>query len=99
MSKILAEILGQVYDPNVHWTSKHRRREGHTEYTGAAGAASSFTIKDTTGAFTNFLVESGSVDATFREVRPYPTYHLEVKSTRSGPNAEFSMDSFQFERV
>jgi hypothetical protein len=66
---------------------------------GTDGAASTFTIPDTTGTLTEFLIGSGAIDPVFREIRPRLTYHLVVKSTRNGSDSVFSMDSAQFERV
>ena len=99
MSTLLQRILGTRYIPEEHWTSKHRTRAGHSQYSGAENAASTFTIPDHSGMLTAFLIRSDAVDAEFRNIKPPPTYHLEVKSSRGGIESGFTLESAQFERV
>lgn len=85
--------------PGEHWTSKYRTRAGHSPYTRAENDASSFTIPDHSGVLTAFLVCAGVVDAEFMHIKPLPTYHLEVKSSRGEMESAFTLTSAQFERV
>jgi hypothetical protein len=85
--------------PDTHWTSKYRSRAGHSPYNGAENAASTFTVQDYSGVLTLFLITAGVVDPGFLYIKPLPTYHLEVKSTRGGIDSEFTLTSAQFERV
>jgi hypothetical protein len=85
--------------PDTHWTSKYRTRAGHSPYNDAEDSASTFTIPDDSGFLTAFLICAGVVDVGFLDIKPLPTYHLEVKSSRGEIESAFTLTSAQFERV
>lgn len=85
--------------PDIHWTSKYRTRAGHSPYNDGENTASTFTIPDQSGVLTAFLIRAEVLDARFLNLRPPPTYHLEVKSSRGEIESEFTLNSAQFERV
>jgi hypothetical protein len=89
--------LKDGYVPNEHWTSNLRAKAGYTEFTGERDE-SSFTLVDTGGLFTTVVARSGYPDAQAWKRRP-PTWHLEVKSTRSGLSEKFYFSTEQFEKV
>ncbi|EXJ77094.1 hypothetical protein A1O3_10252 [Capronia epimyces CBS 606.96] len=99
VSHELRRMLGKAYDPNKHWTSPLRTRDGNKTFSpdrnsdGKPKVYASFTIKDTSKVFTRYLAQ-GYSDAAKWVVKP-PVYHLDVKTTAGNLNSEFSVSNAQ----
>jgi hypothetical protein len=98
--KILqTKILGSDYNPEQHWTSRHRTTIGYAplSFEGPHNTHASFTIDDSAGVFTEFLTKVTKVAEGWLS-KP-PTYHLEVKTTAGGLLDEFNMSHMEFVRA
>lgn len=95
--QILAS-LNSKYDPEQHWTSKHRSRAGYSEYRETEPPAATFTFPDPQCIFTYTLALGGYNEANRWNASP-PTYHVEVKASSDGRLSDFHLDNVQFERV
>ncbi|KAK5988410.1 Protein NO VEIN-like protein [Cladobotryum mycophilum] len=88
VSSILGKIMGQEYNPTIHWTSPLRTRAGFKPFSsGISGTTPSFTILDNkniiAAAFTNFQLPDTLGGNT------YPTYCIEVCVTETGLDSPF----------
>jgi len=90
--------LNSEYDPEQHWTSKHRSRAGYSKYRETKLPAATFTFPDPQCIFTYTLVRGGYNEAGRWNANP-PTYHVEVKASPDGRSSDFHLDNVQFERV
>ncbi|KAL2408478.1 hypothetical protein ABEF93_003919 [Exophiala dermatitidis] len=99
VSQELSRMLGTAYDPNTHWTSPLRTRDGYKPFVtilnseGKAKIYASFTLEDTSKLFTRYLAQNYPEAAKW-VIKP-PVYHLDVKTTTGGLNSEFSLSNAQ----
>jgi hypothetical protein len=90
-------MLGSLYEPEEHWTSKLRGKAGYSPFYHSMESYSTFTIADHSGKFTA-LMARGHPDIEDWAVTP-PKWHLEVKTTSGNQEAEFTMTNAQLDRV
>ncbi|KAF8849225.1 hypothetical protein BDZ45DRAFT_240473 [Acephala macrosclerotiorum] len=94
--KVLAETLGQNYNPRQHWTSIRRAKAKFPAFHPKNNAA--FVFSDTSGSFTQLLASHEFPTAKNWITRP-PTYHIDVKATRGDLKSEFVISQQEFERA
>ncbi|PMD29974.1 hypothetical protein L207DRAFT_573917 [Hyaloscypha variabilis F] len=90
--KTLTSTLGKNYNPQTHWLSPLRTRVGLPPPKNTSSP--SFTFQDVSGTFTQLLAAASpdfAGTALEEWVAKPPTYHLDVRNTRSGTNAEFEV--------
>ncbi|OAL50739.1 hypothetical protein IQ07DRAFT_680093 [Pyrenochaeta sp. DS3sAY3a] len=99
MSEFFRKHVGTMYNPNVHWTSALRTREGHEQFNGQ-NDHSSFTFADpaTSSQITDILRKNGDQDATSGRLRN-PVYHFEVAVIPREQNALFQLHIQKFDRM
>jgi hypothetical protein len=93
------KILGNDYNPEQHWTSRHRTTSGYSPlpFEGPHSTNANFTIDDSAGTFTQFLTKL-TKSAECWLSKP-PTYHLEVKTTAGGLLVQFNLSHTEFIRA
>jgi hypothetical protein len=94
--------MGEMYSPEIHWTSSLRRKAGLRPFTGNEIEASTFTIREHTAslAFTDMLVRMGHqchrrLDHNLKA----PVYHIEVVTTEEDLKSRFVLEPFQVQKV
>lgn len=103
ISKILQTYLGQVYNPERHWTSSLFSRNGHKPFKDSFPCAA-FTMRDrkTTDQIIAFLTKYGhSQTPNWKEclrVNP-PVYHVDLAVSVGSKTSSFFITSSQVERV
>ncbi|KAK0612007.1 hypothetical protein B0T14DRAFT_339770, partial [Immersiella caudata] len=79
VSRLFESHIGAPYQPRDHWTSLLRTRAGYQPCGNLHDDASTFTIRDATGAFTQFLADLGYKGA--KKGISTRTYHVQVMTT------------------
>lgn len=99
MSEFFRKHVGALYNPNTHWTSALRTREGHEQFHGQ-NTHSSFTFADaaTSSQITDILRLSGDRDAISGRLCD-PIYHFEVAVIPGEQNTPFQLHIHKFDRV
>ncbi|EFW15019.1 hypothetical protein CPSG_08207 [Coccidioides posadasii str. Silveira] len=96
VSRLLESHLRDAYNPKTDWTSPLRSRAGYAPFNDPEGCWTTFTLRDKTSAFTEFLthrvVEHAGVLAY-----SHSTYHIEVQTTKGGINEPFQFNSAKLE--
>ncbi|KIW22318.1 uncharacterized protein PV07_12215 [Cladophialophora immunda] len=100
VSEELRRMLNNGYDPDVHWTSSLRTRNGHKAFirgqntNGKSKLYASFTITDTSGMFSRYVAEC--YPEARRWIKRPPVYHLDVRTTKGDLASEFSYSNAQW---
>ena len=82
VSRRLESHIGAPYQPRDHWTSLLRSRAGYQPCENLSDDTSTFTIRDTSGAFSRFLADLGHENLA-RGVSTR-TYHVQVVTITTG---------------
>ncbi|RWA08173.1 hypothetical protein EKO27_g6931 [Xylaria grammica] len=92
MSRFLTSFLGlRVYNPNKHWTSELRSRDGHTQYKKKPDC-STFTIRERRGKLREFILQL-SDDISLHESCKF---HIQVCATNGDLQSRFILSNSQF---
>lgn len=94
---MLEKQLGFAFAPETHWTSSLRSKAGLSPFSKDDTTASTFTIKDVHGNFSNLLTRNGYRKAA--SWRPSPTFHVEVVPSDGGLTEAFCLDPNQVRKV
>ncbi|OAP55444.1 hypothetical protein AYL99_10417 [Fonsecaea erecta] len=100
VSEELRRMLSTAYDPDVHWTSSLRTRNGHKVFVrernsdGKTKLYASFTVTDTSGMFSRYVAEC--YPEAKRWVKRPPVYHLDVRTTTGDLASEFAYSNSQW---
>ncbi|KIW89714.1 uncharacterized protein Z519_09870 [Cladophialophora bantiana CBS 173.52] len=92
ISRLLADVLGDAYQPDRHWTSPMRRQLNHSPFETSVEETTTFTVDGDTRPLTELLVRNSYKAAeAWRDHRP--VYHIEVQTSTGGLHSKFTMSS------
>ncbi|KAI0865920.1 hypothetical protein F4860DRAFT_458200 [Xylaria cubensis] len=92
MSRFLTSFLGsEIYNPNKHWTSHLRSRNGHRQYREKPDH-STFTIRERHGMLREFILQLDD-DISLHESCKF---HIEVCATKGDLQSRFILSNSQF---
>lgn len=101
LSRVFRKNVGELYQPDLHWTSALRTRAGYAEYVPEyGGQASPFTLsgKGVSNAVMDFLENSAALQvAQWRTSTP--TYHFELALSVGSGVETFEWTTSQLDRV
>src|ERR1700733_11119029 len=89
--------MGNVYQPNVNWTSALRSKAGHQPYSASIDDASTFTIIDTDDRLQNFLLQYDRKNA--QPISTHTVFHLQVAVSYGPFCSSFKLESNHVRKV
>jgi hypothetical protein len=87
----------EEYKETVHWTSYLRGIASHTAFDDRDPSISTFTIQDTSGLLTKYLVKRGHIKVEY--LQKTATFYIQVSFSQGPVNSTFTIGTEQVKKV